>query len=702
MEKNENIEIQRILDILFSKKIMIVCILIIFILLGYLYSYHYVIPEYKSTSTLLLLPNSNAGNDTITNSDLILNSGLISTYSNIAKKSKVLKQVISNLGLNMTEEELLSNMKINIIKDTYIIEIAIINQNAQLAMDITTELANVFLNEIKEIYNLDNIGIVDGAQFPEQPYNVNHVRDILIFILAGMSVSFVYVMGIYIFDNTLKKEEDIEKYIKIMTLGSIPMNQNKKQELIHEEEVKSYVTECINTIRTNILYMNAAKNAKTILVTSCTPREGKSWVSANIAASFAETNKKVLLIDSDMRKGRANKIFQIDNTEGLSNCLYFMTGDIKKDIELGKKYIQETQIPNLHILTNGNIPPNPSELLGSNQMKELVALLKYVYDIIIIDAPPCMPVTDGILLSTIVDSTVLVVNAEQTKMKDLQEVVKSIQSVGGKIIGAIVNKVRIKGKIYNKSYYYGHSTIKRSEKKEQIISVEEVMQQAMPILKSKNFNIFFEENKMCDKKEEENHKNHKIEKELYHKNEMEEFIKIQNSYLEGIMNTISDIKIQVNNNIIQNKLKSEERENNLEKFISKKIEQASINTNERIEEVVHYQEEAKKQLKEEMERNDYTEQINNINEMIEILKDNYLELSNRISANQMEEDKIDNRNIIDMRVLKKQRENRKKKKVYSIHEEISYYELEETASCIIPIKKENIENFLPGYKSMIQ
>lgn len=348
-------------------------------------------------------------------------------------------------------------------------------------MEIAKEFDNVFLKEIQEIYHLNNIGIVDEAHMPEKPYNINHTKDMILFFVMGLGASFVCLVIFYLVDNTIKKEEEIEKYIHLKSLGSIPLSQEKEGELASREIAKSYVTECINTIRTNILYMNSAKNAKTILITSCTPQEGKSWVSANIANAFAETDKKVLLIDSDMRKGRAHKIFKVSNTQGLSNYLYAMTEDRKENIKLAKKYIRETKIPNLHILTNGNVPPNPAELLESGQMKQLLKLLKNIYDVIVIDAPPCKLVTDSIILSTIVDSTILVANSEKTKMKDFNEVKKSIQMVGGEIIGAILNKKKLEGKTYHNGYYYygnAEESAKQKKQEKKQISVAKVIKEA--------------------------------------------------------------------------------------------------------------------------------------------------------------------------------------------------------------------------------
>lgn len=655
MNKNENIEFKRMLDILNNKKRIIALILILFIALGYLYSYYYVVPEYKSTSTLLLIPNDD---ETVTSSDLTLNSGLISTYGNIAKNSKVLKQVISNLNLNIQEGQLLSKIEINIIKDTHIMEISVSDTDPQMATNITKELSNVFLNEIKQIYNLNNIGIVDEAQLPDTPYNINHIKDMFMFVCMGIVVSFAYVVIIYLFDNTIKKEEDIEEYIKIKSLGSVPIN-NDKSEIINRENTKTYITESINTIRTNILYMNSTKNAKTILITSCMPREGKSWISTNIAASFAETNKKVLLVDADMRKGRINKIFKVDNRAGLSNYLFNMNSDVEKDVYLAKEYIKETKIPNLHILTNGTIPPNPSELLASSNMKELLAILKSIYDIIIIDAPPCKLVSDSIVLSTIVDSSVIVTNSGNTKISDLKEIKKSINIVGGKIIGAIVNKAKIKGKKYSKKYQ-NESDLNTYNKNEKSQTVEELIEKAIPKLAEKNFDLFLYENDLVEEQEEEDILLEQIvNNTTYEKNEnIQRFVNDQNKYLEKVITTVSDMKTQLNANIMQDSIKNKKQSETFQETISRKLdeikEQSSsilkdeiqnINNEKdfekissEIEQVRTNYENILEQIKEinnkeEKFYNNYPDEIDNIYSEIKNVKDNYKEIIQEIKEN---------------------------------------------------------------------
>ncbi len=651
MGKNENIEITRILDIMKSKKLVILLILIIFTILGYLYSYHYVVPKYKATSTLLLIPNSTTQekvimtSDLTVNADLTVNSGLIETYRSIGENSKVIKQVIQNLGLPITEQELRKEMKISVIKDTYIIQVAVTNTDPQKAMQIAKEFDEVFLQEIKDIYHLNNIGIIDEAQLPEEPNNINHGKDMLLFFAIGMGVAIITLIIFYFFDNTIKTEEEIEKYVHLKSLGNIPISQDKTQEIVNRDNAKSYVTECINTIRTNILYMNATKNAKTILITSCTPREGKSWVSANIATAFAETNQKVLLIDADMRKGRAHKIFEVDHQEGLSNYLYAITGEKKKDIMLGKEYIKETKIPNLHILTNGTIPPNPSELLESEKMKKLLEQLKNMYDIIIIDAPPCKLVTDSIILSTIVDSTVLVANAENTKMNDFIEVKKSIQMVDGEIIGAILNKKKVAGKTYRKGYYYGQIETKelKQVRQKEIIAVEEVIKQSIAKLEEEEETIIIDE--MLTKEVQEEKPIQVVEKDE---------------------NTYRKIK-----KILKNQQKDSE-------------EALEFLVNERITEM---QKETQELLKQEITKIDVTDQILQINEILSNLKDSYVELTSKVNEKEREEEPIvipeKGKNVIDFKAFMKKSKN---KKVYSIEEDISYQDLEETAIYVVPLE----------------
>ena len=232
-----------------------------------------------------------------------------------------------------------------------------------------------------------------------------------------------------------------------------------KKELIAELDPKSPISEVFRTLRTNIQFMNTKGKLKSILVTSTLPGEGKSWVSSNLAVTFAQAGKKVILIDADMRKGRVYSIFGISPRPGLSNYLSgvdWNNGDASEDLA---DYIQETEIENLYVIPAGNVPPNPSELLVSDRMQNLMEKINSLCDIIIFDGTPSQLVTDSLILARIVDTAVIVTASKQTKKEDLKRVVRNIKNVGGKIAGVILNKVEIDAKKYEQSYYYGSTAL---------------------------------------------------------------------------------------------------------------------------------------------------------------------------------------------------------------------------------------------------
>lgn len=212
--------------------------------------------------------------------------------------------------------------------------------------------------------------------------------------------------------------------------------------LIVEDKPKSMESESYRTLRTNIQYSSIDKKIRSIVITSARPEEGKSTVSGNLALSFAQNGKKVIIIDCDLRKPSMHKKFNISNLYGLSEVL------IEK--ETLDNAIQEYN-PNLCILTSGKIPPNPAEMINSNSMNNLLQELKDEYDVIIIDSPPLENVTDGQILSAKVDGTILVIKAGESKMDAVKEAKNLLNKVGANIIGIVMNQVKKNKKDY---YYY--------------------------------------------------------------------------------------------------------------------------------------------------------------------------------------------------------------------------------------------------------
>ena len=237
-----------------------------------------------------------------------------------------------------------------------------------------------------------------------------------------------------------------------------------KKELIVQRSPKSPVAEVFRTLRTNIQFMNSQKDLKTLLVTSTMPGEGKSWVSSNLAITFAQAGKRVALVDADMRKGR---LHTVENIPGLSNYLSGIDEVGKTNKEGIVHYVKPTTIDNLFLITCGNIPPNPSELLASEKTLAMIDKLKDIFDIVILDGTPGLIVTDALILSRIVDSTIIVTSHKSTKKDSLEKVKKDIENVGGKIAGVVINKVPVNAAKYESSYYYGSTAISNTPRKKE-------------------------------------------------------------------------------------------------------------------------------------------------------------------------------------------------------------------------------------------
>ncbi len=224
----EEIDLKEILNMFWGKKIQIIIIVLIFTILGCVYTLKFTIPMYASSITLVLASsNDNAQNTTITTSDINVNSKLISTYNTLIKSKNVLNEVISNLGMDINEKELKNNISVNSVKNTDLIKITVKNENPNIATKIANEIANVFSKKVKELYNINNIYLMGDANVPNAPTNINHKKNIAFFLIIGLGVAIVYVVALNMLDTTIKTPETIEKEYNLPVLASIPKYENK-------------------------------------------------------------------------------------------------------------------------------------------------------------------------------------------------------------------------------------------------------------------------------------------------------------------------------------------------------------------------------------------------------------------------------------------------------------------------------------------
>lgn len=230
----EELDLKELLSIFWNKKVQIILITLIFLVIGIIYTIGFTTPMYSASTTLVLATTSENAekntNTTITATEITVNSKLVSTYSELVKSKNVLRQVIANLGIQVNEKSLRDNVAVSSVKNTELIEITVKNENASYSAQVANEIAKVFTEKVKEIYNINNVQIVDEAETPIEPSNINHAKDIMMFAFVGLVIAIAYVLIGNMLDTTIKTTEQIEKGFGVPVLVSIPLMENFENE----------------------------------------------------------------------------------------------------------------------------------------------------------------------------------------------------------------------------------------------------------------------------------------------------------------------------------------------------------------------------------------------------------------------------------------------------------------------------------------
>lgn len=441
-------------------------LILLFVIIGGIGSavYNYGAPiRYESKTTLYVQPQVNSNE--VDYQGILTNQRMVKTYAQIIKSRKVTNKVIEKLKLDLEYDEVISSLTVTSSDDTQMITISIRNENKNLAKDIANAFATVFIEEIKESMDITNIAVVDEAIVNEESVEPRVLVNYVIGIGLGMAIGLALAFMLESMDNKIKNHEDVKKYLKIKTLGVVPHNSidneipDKKKVYVKPNEVNikiltdptSVVSESIRMIRTNLNFMDL----KLINVTSTMPSEGKSEVITNLAASFALLDKKVLVIDCDLRRPKIHKNFGLLRRYGVS------------DIVLSKGSIDYRQVVQTYqtkeikidVLTAGSKISNPSELINSQGFANLLKQIKEDYDLVLIDCPPISSLTDGVLVSKLADGTVYVIESDRTDYQVISGCIDELQANKAFILGAILTKVNVKRekKLYGYKYDYYYS-----------------------------------------------------------------------------------------------------------------------------------------------------------------------------------------------------------------------------------------------------
>lgn len=305
-----------------------------------------------------------------------------------------------------------------------------------------------------------NVLIIDEARIPLRPSKPNRTLIVIIGLLlgAGLAVGYVFVKNY--FDDTIKTPDDIENR-KINVLAWVPhfesnLAGDESVQFIVDKLPDSIPSEAFRALRTRIQFSRVnTETLKTLLITSSAPQEGKTTIAVNLAGSFAHSKKKVLLIDCDLRKPSVHKLFGASRTPGLID---YLTGNAKFN-----EVLTSSSISNLSFITSGTIPPNPAEMLDSQEMRNLLKKLRDDYDLIILDSPPIIAVTDSEILTSMVDGTLLVVSSENTEIEMMERSVELIRRENTQFLGTVLNNFSYKsgyGSYYKYYYYYSRPETK--------------------------------------------------------------------------------------------------------------------------------------------------------------------------------------------------------------------------------------------------
>ena len=313
----------------------------------------------------------------------------------------------------------------------------------------------------------NNISIVDYALTPDAPVGPNRARTVVAAFFLSIGVGVILALFFEYLDDTVHSTEEVERVLHLPALAVIPSvgpavrrramagitalqkqngNNGNSSELLMNVDGRSPLAEAYRHLRTSVLLSTAGRAPRSLLVTSSLPGEGKTTTAVNTAISLAQTGASVVIIDADMRRPRLQRIFELREQEGLSSILSSDVGEAEM-LEL----VRTDPASGLNVLTSGPIPPNPAELLGSDQMRRLVAALQMRYTHVVVDSPPISSFTDGVLIATMVDGVLLVVHGGKSSRHIVRRSKQLLNDVGAKVFGVVLNNVNLQSHDY---YYY--------------------------------------------------------------------------------------------------------------------------------------------------------------------------------------------------------------------------------------------------------
>ena len=399
----------------------------------------------------------------------------VKSYVDLLKSERLAKSIIEDRGLNLSPEEVASRIDASVVPDTVLLNATVTDSSPARAQQIASAAAKHFVTLVGTLETPPTarapavkVEVIEGPRLESSPVSPLPLRNLALALLLGLVLGIGLTLLRESLDTTVKSADALSAAAKVPTMATIGFDRSARREpLIIHQNPQAPRAEAFRQLRTNLTFIDVDRPMKAIVVTSAVPGEGKSTTTANLAISMAQAGSSVLLIEGDLRRPKVAEYLGLEGAVGLTNVL---VGQVDLDTVL-----QPWGADGLWVLPSGSIPPNPSELLGSQQMSDVLKELKSRFDIVLIDAPPLLPVTDAAVAAAAADGALLIARHGHTTRAQVESAVQTLLGVDAHLIGTVYNMVPLKGRdAYGYTYGYDDRPGSRPKLHEQAVAARDV------------------------------------------------------------------------------------------------------------------------------------------------------------------------------------------------------------------------------------
>lgn len=412
-------------------------------------------PQYAATARLFVSTPQSSTSDAYQGG--LFSQQRVASYADLITGENLAQRVIDRLNLQESSADLAEQVSSSVSPETVILEVTVTDPSPQRAHVLARAMAQEFTQFVQELETAPGkkvspikATIVDSPERPTTPVSPQPIRNLGLAAVIGLLLGVGLAVLRETLDRTIKSPQDLSDATGTSLLGTVQYDARAaKSPLVTELESHAPRVEAFRMLRTNLQFVDVDKRSKVFVVTSAVPAEGKSTTAINLAVTLAQASQRVLLVEGDLRRPRISTYLRLEPTVGLTTVLIGRVGV--------EEAIQPWGKDGLDVMTSGTVPPNPAELLQSQAMESVISKVCEAYDVIVIDAPPLLPVTDAALLAAQSDGAILVVRHGKTTREQASLAAERLHSVDAKILGTVLNMTPDKGvDRYNYGYGYGY------------------------------------------------------------------------------------------------------------------------------------------------------------------------------------------------------------------------------------------------------